>query len=307
MPPRLDLIDLDQPGLEGYRRFISCWLSRDDGPTFIVDPGPANTAAHLVERLEALGVEHLDYVLLTHIHLDHGGGVHALLDAYPDCRVVCHANGRKHLLAPERLWQGSQQVLGDMAETYGEPFPIPDDALATYDDLAAAGITVIETPGHAPHHISFQHHGTLFVGEAAGTFLALDDGRWYLRPATPPRFKLEVAQTSLDRLLALDPVPERLAFAHHGLLAEGVTELLQRSHEQHGRWVEVVREARRHAPDAEFDSLVEHVVGRLRETDPNFALGRELPSDILVRERSFTKQTLRGMIEYVDSGNQGTG
>lgn len=299
MPPRLDLIDLDQPGLEGYRRFISCWLSRDGGPTFIVDPGPANTAAHLVERLEELGVDHLDYVLLTHIHLDHGGGVHLLLDAYPECRVVCHTSGHKHLLAPERLWQGSQQVLGEMADVYGQPFAIPAEALASYDDLAADGITVIETPGHAPHHISFLHQGTLFVGEASGTFLSLPDGRWYLRPATPPRFKLEVAQASLERLLALDPLPERLAFAHHGLLEGGVGELLERSRRQHGAWVETVRGVCNEQPDADFQTLADQIVGRLRAGDENFALGVELPGDILVRERSFTEQTLRGMIAYV--------
>lgn len=302
MHPRLTLIDLDQSGLQGYRRFISCWLSQGQGPTFIVDPGPGNTAPHLVARLQELGVARLDLILLTHIHLDHGGAARQLLDAFPDARIVCHRKAREHLIAPERLWQGSQQVLGDMAERYGQPLPVPEAALATYQDAADVGIDIVETPGHAPHHLSFLHHGTLFVGEAAGTFQALEGGRWYLRPATPPRFKLEVALKSLDRLLALDPVPERLAFAHHGLLEGRVTELLRRSREQLRRWVDTVRDSRAHAPEAGFDALVDDVVSRLRGSDPFFGHGHLLASDIAVREQDFTRQTLRGMVQYVDEG-----
>ncbi|MBD3221511.1 MBL fold metallo-hydrolase [bacterium] len=301
MHPRLDLIDLDQTGLEGYRRFISCWLSRDHGPTFIVDPGPASTAGRLIARLGELGVARLDRILLTHIHLDHGGATAALLAAYPDARVVCHRKARKHLVAPERLWEGSRQVLGELAERYGEPRPIGEGDLSDYDDLARDDIQTIETPGHAPHHVSFLHRGTLFVGEAAGTFLRLDDGGWYLRPATPPRFVLDVATASLDRLLAVDPEPERLAFAHHGLLAGRTRELLTRSRRQHEQWVDVVREERRQRPELGFDALADRIVTRLRREDPDFARGRELPADIAVRERDFTRQTLRGMVQYVES------
>ena len=229
MPPRLDLIDLDQATLPGYRRFISCWLSHGDGPTFIVDPGPHSTAGVLQNRLHDLGVEHLDFILLTHIHLDHGGATSRLLEAFPTARVVCQKKAQHHLTAPARLWEGSRAVLGAVADTYGEPQPVPESALATYADLATAGIEVIPTPGHAPHHLSFLHQGTLFVGEAAGTFLDLGDHGWYLRPATPPRFFLETALASLDRLLALEPVPERLAFAHHGLLKGQARDLLEES------------------------------------------------------------------------------
>lgn len=302
MHPRLTLIDLDQPGLQGYRRFISCWLSQGQGPTFIVDPGPGNTAPHLIARLQELGVDRLDLILLTHIHLDHGGAAGQLLDAFPDARIVCHRKAQQHLISPDRLWQGSQQVLGDMAERYGQPLPVAEAALASDQDAAALGVDLIETPGHAPHHVCFLHHGTLFVGEAAGTFQALAGGRWYLRPATPPRFKLGVALASLDRLLALDPVPERLAFAHHGLLEGRVTELLRRSREQLQRWVDTVRDSRLRAPEAGFDALSDDVVSRLHAADPFFGLGHLLAPDIAVREQDFTRQTLRGMVQFIDEG-----
>ena len=154
---------------------------------------------------------------------------------------------------------------------------------------------------HAPHHISFLHQGTLFVGEAAGTFLDLGDAGWYLRPATPPRFMLEIAVESIDRLLALEPAPERLAFAHHGLLTGHARELLQNARDQHEHWVDTVRKVRRDAPDADFDALCARVVDHLSATDPHFARRRALPEDIGRREQDFTRQTMQGMVQYVES------
>jgi glyoxylase-like metal-dependent hydrolase (beta-lactamase superfamily II) len=310
MPPRLELIDLDQTALTGYRRFISCWLSRGDGPTFVVDPGPAATAPVLIERLRALGIDHLDFILLTHIHLDHGGATAPLLEAFGGARVVCHELGHRHLPQPERLWAGSRQVLQEVAEVYGEPQPVPARALAEPAELAAAGITVVETPGHAPHHLSFVHQGTLFVGEAAGTFLDLgpsaagDQPSWYLRPATPPRFRLEIAVRSLDRLLALDPVPAHLAFAHHGLLSGSTRELLERARAQLQQWVAVVREVLAASPSVPSptevpEALLQAMIARLDAADPHFARRTLLPPDIQVREEDFTRQTLRGMVDYV--------
>lgn len=301
MHPRLDLIDLDQPGLEGHRRFVSCWLSREGGPSFVVDPGPASTAAHLVARLRELGVERLDLVLLTHIHLDHGGGLADILDAFPEARVACHPRARKHLTDPSRLWEGSRAVLGELADRYGAPRPVADGCLIDAAALDALGVTMIETPGHAPHHVSFLHAGTLYVGEAAGTFLALPDGAWYLRPATPPRFVLDVALASLDRLLALAPPPARLAFAHHGLLEGASRELLRQARAQHVRWVETVRGVRREQPHASPDEIAAAVLPRLRADDPDLARGGQLPSDIAAREQDFTLQTLRGMVQFVDA------
>jgi len=274
--PELTLIDLDQP-LIGQRRFISCWLSRQPELSFIVDPGPPATAAALIDHLRALGVEQLDLILLTHVHLDHAGATAAVLEAFPAARVVVHVRGRPHLLAPQRLWEGSQRVLGRTATVYGEPAAVPDAALASFDDHARHGIRSIQTPGHASHHLAFLHQGTLYAGEAAGTFAALppleadrDTGAAeradavpdqpragisstrlaartvapediYLRPATPSRFILEVALASLGRLIALDPAPRRVAFAHHGAFVGDVIQLLRDAGDQLLVWLETAR------------------------------------------------------------------
>lgn len=303
----LDLIDLDQP-LPGQREFISCWLERRPGLTFIVDPGPRSTAQRLVAQLRARGVKRLDWILLTHIHLDHAGAAADLAAAFPEARIVCHENGRAHLAAPERLWEGSRAVLGPAAEVYGEPRPVAADRFAPRSELdggsfTRTAITIIPTPGHAPHHLCFRHDGTLFVGEAAGTFATLPDGGRYLRPATPPRFYPAVALNSLDRLLALAPAPARLAFAHHGLAKGRTRELLNDARHQLERWLTVLRHERRPAEplgDGAPGSLLARVQSRLLAEDPHYARWSALPEDIQARELVFTRQSLAGLLGFLD-------
>ncbi len=297
----LDLVDLDQPALEGQRQFISCWVWRSPELTFLVDPGPRSTADVLLARLRELGVDRLDIILLTHVHLDHAGATAAVLAAHPQARVVCHEKGRRHIVEPTRLWEGSRKVLGATAEAYGEPAPVMASSLATFDEIADRGIVTVDTPGHAPHHLSFVHEETLFAGEAAGTYIAMPGGHWYLRPATPPRFVPEIALASLDRLLALTPVPRRIAFAHHGLHEGHVVELLRFAREQLCQWLAAARTVSRNQPGAGFQALADACLGRLAAGDPHYALRRDLPADIQVREDQFSRQTLRGIFQAVDA------
>lgn len=305
---RLHLIDLDQP-LPGQRRFISCWARLDGPVTYLVDPGPPRSAAALAARLRELGLRRLDLVLLTHVHLDHGGATAPLLEAFPGARVVCHPDGRRHLADPGRLWAGSRQVLGRKAEVYGEPRPVPAGALADDDEAARLGIEVIPTPGHAPHHVAFRDGDDLFLGEAAGTFSTLGRGPlttdYYLRPATPPRFRPEVGRASLDRLLALDPLPRRLRFAHHGWFGGDGRRLLTDARGQLDLWLGVCREGLDAWPGAVGDvaeapdALLDDIAARARRRDPRFARGEALEADIRGRERDFTRQSLRGMLGHL--------
>ena len=297
--PVLDLIDLDQD-LPGQREFISCWVSREEGWTFLVDPGPPASTDRLLARLQEMGLEQLDYILLTHIHLDHAGGTGLLLAAYPEAKVVCHERAIAHLVDPARLWQGSQAVLSSMATVYGEPQPVPPHALTGFEEIAARGIHTIVTPGHAPHHISFLHAGTLFCGEAAGTYKNMVNGSYYLRPATPPRFVLEPALMSLTRLQEIEPPPERIAFAHHGLARGDVRELLQTAHRQLRHWVQVARQEGARSP-ATFQQLFDNIHERLLEEDPHYGWFRQLAPDIQEREYQFVGNTLEGILGYIDS------
>jgi glyoxylase-like metal-dependent hydrolase (beta-lactamase superfamily II) len=151
----LHLIDLNGP-LEGFRKFISAWAYKIDGVTLLVDPGPASTIPYLVERLDELGIRTIDYILLTHIHLDHAGGTGQFLRHFPGAKVNCHPKGIPHMVAPQKLWEESKKVLGKVAEACGEMSPVPESSISYRDRIALGGVSieVIETPGHAAHHVS---------------------------------------------------------------------------------------------------------------------------------------------------------
>ena len=303
----LQLIDLDQE-LPGQRRFISCWVGSHQGRYFVVDPGPPSTGEYLVAKLEAMHLPRLDFILLTHIHLDHAGATSQVLKCWPEAQVFCHRIGRPHLMDPSRLWQGSLKVLGIKAEVYGEPQPVPECALVGSAVLLEHGIKVVSTPGHAPHHVSFFCGENLFLGESAGTFSSLDglldSLDCYLRPATPPRFFPEVADRSLLNMLEQFPLPKRLCFAHHGQFCGDMVALLEQARWQLKKWVEVVddtlgKEGVDPEDEAAVEDLFPELVKQLTLADPFFARGRNLPQDIRLREEDFTRQTLRGITGYL--------
>lgn len=293
----LNLVDLDQPR-RGYREFLSCWVYQSEAVSFVVDPGPKSSIDHLLDMLADLGIKGLDFVLLTHIHLDHGGGSRQILDVFPEARLYCHQSGVKHMVDPAKLWQGSLGVLGDVAEMYGEPSPIPSERLVDEAVLAEHDIKVIPTPGHASHHVSFLCGDVLFAGEAIGTQIELPGRMPYLRPSTPPRFMLDVALNSLDTLLALDPEPKYCAFAHYGMTPETFV-WCRRAKKQLVIWVETLRELRAESTD----NLKERFYDKLQEIDPLYGRGRqaELEADIRHREREFLGGTMAGMLGYLDS------
>lgn len=283
-------IDLDLPSQAGFRKFISSWLYFDDGLTFLVDPGPLATIPHLLAELHRLDVVQLDYILLTHIHIDHAGGAGALLAAYPQAQVICHPEGIPHLIAPEKLWQGTLKVLGPLAAAYGEIVAVPAERIAFREEVGSCRVWM--TPGHAQHHLSFQFDDLLFAGEVAGVHYPLMQGI-FMRPATPPRFILEVAQASLAKLIALNP--QRLVFAHYGLV-EDAGKYLRIANAQLDLWVRGVATTAGSAAEGREGVIIAWLLTH----DEYYRNIDRLPEDIRARERYFLGNSLRGMIEYVD-------
>jgi len=286
-------IDLDQPTLEGFRKFISSWFYRGDGFTVLVDPGPLSTIPTLCKELRRQGVEHIDYVLLTHIHIDHAGGTGALLQEFPEATVFCHPDGIRHMIAPQKLWEGSRKVLGAVAEAYGEIVPVAAERIRFEESIAQTGIRTFLTPGHAQHHCSYLLDDFLFAGEVAGVRYDIPGGI-YMRPATPPRFILDVALDSITRMIVL--APRRMTFAHYGLV-ENALDHLRIAHNQLLLWVRGVAETAT-AVEAERETTF---FAWLMERDEHFRNFDRLPIDIQARERNFFGNTLRGMAEYVDN------
>lgn len=286
--PGLYLVDLDLPR-RGFRRFIGSWVLCRGPSALVVDPGPRVTVPALEGALAELGVERLDAVLLTHIHIDHAGGAGLLLARHPETPVVCPPKGIAHLADPARLWEGSRKVLGDLAEAYGEIAPVPRERL-TFADALEVGpwrVEAVETPGHAPHHASYRVGDTVFSGEAAGVRFELPSGV-YQRPATPPVFQPDFYLASLDRVAGLGAA--RLCLGHYGL-TERPAETLDVARRQIGVWMEAAGRRR-----AGGEGLEAAIVEDLLAADPHFARLRDLPEEAQARERYFAGNTIAGML-----------
>lgn len=288
----LHCIDLDQPGLTGFRQFISSWLYCGEQFTLLVDPGPLSTIPRLVAAVRRHGVQRLDYILLTHIHIDHAGGTGALLREFPEARVICHPDGIRHLVSPQKLWEGSRKVLGEkLAEAYGEILAVPQQQILFEEAIGTTGVRAFLTPGHAQHHCCYLLDDLLFAGEVAGVRCVVPDAIM-IRPATPPRFILEIALDSVERMMALQP--RRMVFAHYGLV-DRADEHLAIARNQLLLWVEgAVAVATVPEPERE-----EAMFAWLLAHDRHYANITSLPEDIRARERYFFGNSYRGMAEYV--------
>jgi glyoxylase-like metal-dependent hydrolase (beta-lactamase superfamily II) len=287
MDVKLIEIKQDMPGFNG---FLGSWVCQDD-INFLVDVGPANTAGRLIDSLASIGLNRVDFIFLTHIHIDHAGALADLLENYPMARVICHEKGIKFLVDPSKLWAGSLEVLGETAKGYGPPKPVKDlKLLVPHTQCSVPDLTVIETPGHAPHHLSFSYKNILFAGEAGGNYFLINNIE-YLRPATPPRFFLKVFLNSLDRLLALEN--QTICYAHFGM-AEGSHRLLNKFRDQLLRWKDIIFDQVQKGDE----DLLDRCMGALLEKDPDLRAFRKMDPDLQKREKTFLSNSINGFMGF---------
>ncbi len=282
------------PPLDGFTDFISAWVVTGQ-PSFLVDVGPGSTADQLLRGLDALGLARLDYLLLTHIHLDHAGAAGAVSRRFPETRIVCHSKGIPHLVDPTQLWEGSRKVLGPIAAGYGPLDPIPAERFIAAQEFCTAGISALLTPGHAVHHVSYLTAPGLFAGEACGVRYRMGAGREYLRPATPPRFFMNVALASVDALIA--HAPARMMVGHFGVVEDGLG-LLKRQREQLLFWEEwLARQVGRYSAE----EALEVCAAGLLAQDPCLAAFNAFPAPAQRRERYFLRNSISGFLGWLSA------
>lgn len=283
-------IPLPQP-MVGFADFIGAWLVT--GPrTLLVDVGPSSSIDRLTEALQTLEIRHLDAILLTHIHIDHSGGIGDLAPRFPETPVVCHPSAFKHLAAPEKLWAGSLATLGERANAYGPIAPVAIERLVDAMTYADFEVAAIATPGHAPHHVSYRIGENLFAGEAGGVYQQVGDRR-YLRPATPPRFFLETSIESLDRLR--DSGARRLCYGHVGAVTDPES-MLSAHREQLLRWRDTIAALR---PPNEGETDLDGILEQLLNGDPLLAPWKDLSPEEREREAGFLLNSIKGYLGYL--------
>ncbi|MHB1435583.1 MAG: MBL fold metallo-hydrolase [Thermoplasmata archaeon] len=195
-------------GFRGTPGLIASFLLPGDDGWSILETGPATCKLQLLKGLEAAGLDRTEVrrVAVSHVHLDHAGGVGALLPELPHATVYAHALGVPHLIDPTRLEASARQAWGpQMDSLFGRLAPVPADRIRPLTGgerwpLRSGDLEILATPGHARHHLAFVDTALsgVFTGDAAGVRLSTS---WRTRPAVPPPdLDLDLLYASLDRM-----------------------------------------------------------------------------------------------------------
>ena len=202
----------------------------DDGHVAFVDTGSNDSLPNVLEALNKLGLgrEAVDYVILTHIHLDHAGGAGTLMREFPNAKLVVHPRGSRHMAEPSKLVAGVTAVYGAeyVENVYGDILPIPADRIIDAHEglilqLGGRELLCIDTPGHAKHHICVVDHKSysIFTGDMFGlSYREFDvDGRQFILPTTSPtQFDAAEMHASIDRLMSY--APKAMYLTHYAQL-----------------------------------------------------------------------------------------
>ncbi|MBN2550142.1 MAG: MBL fold metallo-hydrolase [Anaerolineales bacterium] len=241
----LDLNFMDTPGA------IASYLIPHEHGAVLVECGPGSTVPALKNNLQAHGFKVTDItdVLLTHIHLDHGGAAGWL--ARQGARIHVHPVGAPHLIDPEKLLSSAARIYGDlMQKLWGEFLPVPPEKLAVPQDgdvieIGKLRFRAVDTPGHAYHHYVYIFEDICFTGDVGG--VRLDSVRHLRLPTPPPEFHLEIWRESLNRLMGefSHGAFQRIAPTHFGVFSDAAWHLaeLHKALDDIEAWMEAVMPA----------------------------------------------------------------
>ena len=222
------------------------------GRAAFVDVGVNHSIPLLLAALQAknLDTAAVEYVFLTHVHLDHAGGAGQLMRHLPNAKAVVHPRGAAHLVNPDKLIAGTQQVYGEQrfAELYGEILPIPAQRIIKVQDnarfrLDGSEFQCTHTPGHALHHyclVDLDSH-SVFTGDSFGiSYRAFDNknGAFIFPATTPTHFDPQQAHASLDRIMAFEP---EACFLTHYSRVTGLQRLSADMHAHLDKFVQIAQ------------------------------------------------------------------
>ena len=291
--PHIFLIDL-KPG--GFSHFIASYVIKAE-KVAIVESGPVVTLPNLLAGLRTINVstKDVDYVAVSHVHLDHGGGAAKLLGYLPNAKLVVHKRGVPHMANPERLWTQARQVLGKVAELYEKPVAVAEERIVAAEDGMVLDLgegvelMVLETLGHASHHQSLYEKASrgVFPGDAAGIYIPEFD---VIIPTTPPPLRLEAALASIEKLKQLKP--EVIYYSHFGK-ANNALEKLKTHADQLKLWAEIVTEKIR--DEATLEEMKEEIERR----DPALSKVKGYLATHPILSRGAIIQSIQGFEGYL--------
>jgi len=218
----------------GFHRplFDAAFLLVENGRAAFIDTGTNDAVPRLLAALEAFGLDRgdVDYVIPTHVHLDHAGGAGRLMQSLPNARLVVHPRGARHLVDASHLIRSATRVYGEeeIERSYGTLVPVPAErVLRTRDgltlELAGRPLHFIDTPGHAMHHHCIWDEASrgIFTGDTFGlSYRDFDTARgaWIMPTTTPVQFQPEALRRSIGRIAAF--APDHAYVTHYGRVGD---------------------------------------------------------------------------------------
>ncbi|MBT2745639.1 MULTISPECIES: MBL fold metallo-hydrolase [unclassified Lysobacter] len=218
----------------GFHRpvFDAAYLVIENGRAAFIDCGTQHSIPALLDALARHGLTpaEVDWLILTHVHLDHAGGAGALMQRLPNARLVVHPRGAAHMIDPSRLVAGATAVYGaeEMARSYGEIVPVPAPRVVVAEDghvvdLAGRALLCVDTPGHARHHLCVwdERSRGWFTGDTFGlSYREFDSahGPFIVPTSSPVQFEPEPLKASIRTLLARDP--DWMYITHYGRIGD---------------------------------------------------------------------------------------
>jgi len=240
LPPRLapDFVERLEHGIHvvdtGFHRplFDAAYLIVEHGRAAFIDAGTNHSVPRLLAALQGAGldVDAVDYVIPTHVHLDHAGGVGLLMQQLPAARLVVHPRGARHLAGPMHLIRSATSVYGadEIERSYGALVPVDKGRMMTTQDgmtieLAGRPLRFLHTPGHAMHHHCIWDAASrgFFTGDTFGlSYRDFDTaaGSWIMPTTTPVQFQPEALRRSIERMAAFDP--DFMYVTHYGRVGD---------------------------------------------------------------------------------------
>ncbi len=253
------------------KELAACYILERNQRVAIIETGTRHSVPVILEYLRQrdIGQDQVDFVIATHVHLDHAGGVGLLMQTLPQAKLVIHPRGARHMADPGKLQAGATAVYGEAAyqEMYGDLIAVAEAQMIIAEDgdqleLGGEVLQFLDTPGHANHHFCVWDNASrgFFTGDTFGIAYRelVVDGQPFIFPTTTPvQFDPEALKASIAKLMTYQP--ERMFLTHYGMV-EQPERLAPQLVEQIDDYVALVE-----AAESEVKSVVGNQVGALTD------------------------------------------
>ncbi|WP_426284698.1 MBL fold metallo-hydrolase [Luteibacter sp. E-22] len=297
----------------GRPAFDAAYLVVERGRGAFIDSGTTHSLPRFLDAIAAADLEprDIDWVILTHVHLDHAGGAGELMRHLPNAMLAVHPRGARHMIDPSILIAGANAVYGEDAvrRDYGQIVPVDKDRVIEADDgfvvdLAGRALLCLDTPGHARHHIAIhdERANAFFTGDIFGlSYRELDSpgGAFIIPTSSPVQFEPDAAHASIERMLRYEP--EAMYLTHF----DRVTEVKRLANDLHEQIEAMVAIARRHASADDREQRIATDFADLY-VDRAHRQGVTLPRDAIVKLLQIDiRLNAQGIVVWLDRERAG--